>query len=145
MTRILLAALHLLALGIGLGAVWVRARALARPLVPERLRAALVADAWWGVAALLWLTTGLWRLLASTEKATSYYLSNPIFHAKLGVFLLVFALEIWPMLTLTRWRRGAEPREGTARRISHISYLEAALVLVILVLATSMARGYGAS
>src|SRR6266511_1832568 len=51
--RWLLAALHLLALGIGLGAVWARGRALRDALDASGLRRAFHADAWWGIAAVL--------------------------------------------------------------------------------------------
>src|SRR5919206_2160505 len=100
MLRLTLAWLHLLALGVGLGAVWARARSLRGPLDAAALRRAFVADAWWGVAAGLWLATGLWRLLAGTEKATGYYLTNHVFFAKMGMFVLVLLLEVWPMATL---------------------------------------------
>src|SRR5215210_7449591 len=125
MLRIALAAIHLLALGVGLGAVWARARALGeRPFDGAAARRAFAADTWWGVAAGLWISTGLWRLLAGTEKATSYYLSNHVFFAKMGFFVLILALEIWPMITLIRWRRAAArggpgwmPDTGAAGRI----------------------------
>ena len=66
LVRWLLAAIHLLALGIGLGAVWVRARALRGSPDESALRRALTADGVWGLAALLWLSTGLWRLFGET-------------------------------------------------------------------------------
>src|SRR5688572_11939996 len=103
--RLLLAATHLLALGIGLGAVWARGRALRGIVDNAALRRAFAADAWWGIAAVLWLATGLTRLLAGTEKSLAYYVRNPLFHLKMGLFLLVLVLEIWPMITLIRWRR----------------------------------------
>lgn len=65
-----LAALHLLALGIGLGAVWARGQNLRSALTPEDLRRAFRADNLWGLAAVLWISTGLWRLLAGVEKTT---------------------------------------------------------------------------
>ena len=67
-TRWLAASFHLLALGIGLGAVWCRGRALRGPLDQPGLRRVFMADGAWGIAALLWLGTGLWRLLAGMEK-----------------------------------------------------------------------------
>ena len=150
--RVILAALHLLALGIGLGAVWIRARSLGgRPLDMSAVRRAFAADTWWGVAAGLWLTTGLWRLLASVEKPTSYYMQNHVFYAKMGFFVLILILEIMPMMTLIRWRRDAgrnrdswTPDEGTAGRLSTISYVEGALVIAMVIAATAMARGVGA-
>jgi putative membrane protein len=82
MLRWLLAMAHLLAFGIGLGAIWARARALravARGTDPNALGRALVADSWLGIAAILWIATGLWRLLAGTEKPSAYYYANHVF------------------------------------------------------------------
>ncbi len=150
MLRLSLAALHLLALGIGLGAVWARARALAaQPLDMAAVRRAFTADTWWGVAAGLWIGTGLWRLLAGTEKATSYYLHNHVFFAKMGFLVLILVLEAWPMTTLIRWRIAAKrdsdwrPSDTVAGGIRAISYAETALVIAMVVAAVSMARGYG--
>lgn len=139
-----LAALHLLALAIGLGAVVVRARTARDTDRPERVRSALAADAWWGIAALLWLSTGLWRWLAGIEKDSAYYSSNPLFHAKLGLFVLIFLLELFPMITLIRWRRGRAPAAREGARIATISYVEAGIVVVMVFVATAMARGVGA-
>ena len=146
MLRLLLAATHLIALGIGLGAVWARGRALRGIVDGAAIRRAFAADAWWAVAAVLWFSTGLARLLAGTEKATSYYLQNPLFHLKMGLFLLVIALEIWPMVTLIRWRRAMGRNQtaafGAARRIARISTIEAFLIVVIVFVAVALARGY---
>jgi uncharacterized membrane protein len=147
-TRIVLAWLHLLALGIGLSGVWARARALRdslrNPEDPRAIRRALVADTWWGVAAVLWLATGLWRLLAGTEKSTSYYVANHVFLLKMALFLIIVALEIWPAMTLTQWRRKkAEPDPRDVGRIEVISYVQCALVILMVLAAVSMARGLG--
>jgi len=144
--RLLLAAAHLLALGIGLGAVWARGRSLRGVVDGAALRRAFAADAWWGVAAVLWLATGLARLLAGTEKSTAYYLQNPLFHMKMGLFVLVLALEIWPMITLMRWRRAVGRNQtaalGSARKIARISTIEAFLIVVMVLVAVALARGY---
>ena len=129
--RLLLAWLHLLALAVGLAGVWARARALRDSLRdPEdrgALRRAFVGDAWWGIAAAVWLVTGLWRLLAGTEKSTSYYLTNHVFYLKMLLFVGVAALEAWPMMTLMKWRTKKElPNPRDAGRIEVISYVECA-------------------
>ena len=152
MLRITLAVIHLLALGIGLGAVWVRARALGeRPLTVPGLRRAFSADKWWGIAALLWISTGVWRLMAGTEKPMRFYMENHLFFAKMGFLALILLLELYPMFTLLRWRRrvaraGADwQRDRSATmRIRAISYTQALLVIAMVVTATLMARGYGA-
>lgn len=146
--RLLLAWLHLLALPAGLAGVWARARALGDSLRDPHdrgaMRRAFVADAWWGAAAAVWLVTGLWRLLAGTEKGTGYYMSSHVFWLKMTLFVAVVALELWPMTTLLRWRRkAADPNPRDAGRIEVISYVQCALVAGIVLAAAGMARGYG--
>ena len=145
--RWLAASLHLLALGIGLGAVWTRGRALRAPANREVLRRVFAADSFWGLAALLWIGTGLWRLLAGLEKGTGYYLQNHVFFAKMGLLVIVLVLEIGPMLTLMKWRRivarGEMPDTEGARRLATISFVQAGLVVLMVFAATAMARGMG--
>lgn len=152
MLRITLAALHLLALAIGFGAVVARAGAVGeRPLTAAAGRRAIRADAWWGIAALLWMSTGFWRLLAGIEKASTYYMHNHIFFAKMGFFILIFVLEIWPMILFSKWRAQErslkdawQPDTTQAARIRAISRLEASILVAMIVAAVMMARGYGA-
>lgn len=148
-TRLLLAGLHLLGLGIGLGAVWARGRALTSRLDGEGLRSVFLADSFWGLAAALWVGTGLWRLLSGLEKDTAYYLHNHVFLGKMAFFAVILALEAWPMVTLIRWRRqvarGEQPDTGAAPLLARISFAQAGIVMVVVFLAAAMARGYGAS
>lgn len=145
--RWLLAAVHLLGLGIGLGAVYVRARALRGELDRGGLRRALQADIWWAVAAAVWLGTGLFRAFGGVEKGSSYYLRNHLFLTKMGVFVLIVLLEIRPIVTLTRWRaslaRGGQPDTTLAASIGRTSLVQAGLVVLMVLLATGLARGYG--
>lgn len=149
MTRWLLASLHLLALGVGLGAAWSRGRLLSSRLDAAALRSVFVADMWWGIAAVLWISTGLWRLLAGTEKTTMYYVQNHLFLTKMGFFALILALEIRPMTTLMKWRgrvrAGEQPDTERAGTLARISFAQAGLVALMVFLAAAMARGYGIS
>lgn len=74
--RWMVAALHLLALGVGLGAVWARGRALHGVLDAQGLQRVFYADNLWGIAAALWITTGLARAFAGLEKGSDYYLTQ---------------------------------------------------------------------
>jgi putative membrane protein len=102
----------------------------------------------WGIAALLWVGTGLWRWLGGIEKASSYYTGNHVFLAKMGLFVLVVVLELKPMTTLAKWRRevarGGTPDLRDAPALGTLSYLQAVILLAMVVAATAMARGYGA-
>ncbi len=143
--RWLLAAFHLLALGIGLGAVFARAYQLQRASDAKQLRGIFLADSLWGLAALLWVATGLLRVFGSFEKGSAYYLHSSSFWTKMAFFVLVLALEIWPMTTLIRWRlrsrAGTMPDLSAARGMARISYVQALLVVCMVFAATAMARG----
>lgn len=145
--RWVIASIHLLALGIGLGAILTRARNLQTARREPRLRSIFLADNLWGLAAVLWLTTGLWRAFGGLEKGAEYYLQHPLFHAKLGLFVLVVLLEIWPMITLIKWRRkkrrGEPVSMAPAKNMARVSYVEAVITIVVVFLATAIARGIG--
>lgn len=145
--RWLLAAAHLLALGIGLGAVWARARALRPPLDSAGLQRAFIADIWWGIAGLLWIVTGIWRLFGGTEQPTAYYLRNHVFWTKMAFLGVLLALEVGAVITMTGWRRefarGGAPDTSQAAWLRRISLVQGWLVVLMLLAATAMARGYG--
>ena len=145
--RWLLAAVHVLALGVGLGAVWARGRALAGELDAAGLRRAFYADTWWGVAAILWIGTGLARAFGGFEKGSFYYLHNHFFWAKMGLLAAILMLEVGPMIALIQWRRvaarGGVPETRAASRFARISFIQAGLVVLMVLAATGMARGYG--
>lgn len=133
----LFSSFHLLALGIGLGAVWARGRALDRGDVP----AVLKADTWWGIAAVLWLATGLSRAFGGLEKGTAFYLANPWFHVKMTLFALIWLLEAWPMVTFIRWRTGVAPDTRRFPVFRRLNDAELVLVVLMVFVAGLMARG----
>lgn len=145
--RWLVASIHLMGLGLGLGAIWSRSRALNGLPDPKNLQRALYADALWGIAALLWITTGLARAFGGLEKGSAYYLNNDVFLIKMGLLGLVLLLEVWPMVTLIRWRiqlaRGETIDTQAARRFALISVAQTILVITMAFAATAMARGIG--
>jgi putative membrane protein len=81
-------------------------------------------------------------------KGEDFYLHNPWFHAKIGAFVLVGILSIWPTLRFLRWRKALKadaaflPAEDEVRRLRRIVRFELVLVAVIFVCAAAMAR-YG--
>ena len=140
----LLSAIHLLTLGLGLGSVYMRGRALASPLDEAGWRRLLAADNAWGAAAGLWIASGIARVFFGGKEPT-FYLYNGLFWTKLALFALVFVLELGPMITFIRVRTAQ--RRGTAlptfsvaayRRINNA---EVALVVMIVFVAAFMARG----
>jgi putative membrane protein len=140
----LLSAIHVLTLALGLGALFFRGRALGGRLDDAGWRRLLAADNIWGLAAGLWIASGLARVFFG-GKEPDFYWHNGFFWVKLGLFGLVFALELAPMITFIRVRsaRGhhtALPRFSveTYRRINST---ELVLVVAIVFVAAFMARG----
>ncbi len=147
MTSAIVSALHVLALAIGLPSVFFRGRALQGPLDADGLRRLFAADNAWGAAALLWIGTGLPRAFGGLEKGAQFYLHSRLFWAKMALFLTILALEAWPMVTFVRWRiqrgRGRAPDTSSARVFRVLNHIEMGLVVVIVFVASFMARGFG--
>jgi putative membrane protein len=147
MVAAVVSSLHLLALAIGLPAVFLRGRALKGQLDADGLRRLLAADNAWGVAAVLWIVTGLLRAFGGLEKGTDFYLRSPLFWTKMALFLLILLLEVRPMVTFIRWRielgRGLPVDTAVARRLYTLNHIELALVVVMVFVAGMMARGIG--
>lgn len=147
-TRWLLAALHLMALGIGFAAIWGRARAL-RHVSSDReaIGRILAADSVWGLSAIVWISTGLLRAFGGLEKGSAYYLGSSAFWLKMGLLLLILLLELRPMTVLVRWRvaraRQREVDVSAAPTLALVSYAQAAILLGMVLVATAMARGIG--
>jgi putative membrane protein len=142
----IVSSLHVLALALGLPAVYLRGRALRGPLDDAGLLRLFVADSLWGVAAALWLATGLLRAFAGLEKGSAFYLGAPLFWTKMALFVLVFVLEIRPMVTFIRWRavvgKGGRPDTSRARRLYVVSHIQMAAVVAMVFIASFMARGF---
>jgi putative membrane protein len=104
-------------------------------------------DRGYGITALLLLVVGFTRVFQGI-KGEDFYLHNPWFHAKIGAFVLVGILSIWPTLRFLRWRKALKadaaflPAEDEVRRLRRIIRFELVLVAVIFVCAAAMAR-YG--
>lgn len=142
----LLAALHLLAFGVGFWAVLTRGTRFRRLASGTgEARSVLIADNIWGLCALVLLVTGGMRAFGGFEKGTDYYLQQPLFHLKMTLFVLIVLLELAPMVALIKWRmalaRGATIDTARAKLFARISHVEGLMMLLMVVAATGMARG----
>jgi len=145
--RWLLASLHLVGLGIGLVAVFVRALSFRDIAQAGAIRRVLLADNFWGLSAIILISTGLLRVFGGFEKGTDYYLGNHVFWAKMGLLLLVLVLEVRPMVTLIGWQRNlrsaGELDTSLAGKFARVSYIQAGILAAMIFAATAMARGLG--
>jgi len=143
-TSALLSAIHVLTLALGLRALGARGRALAQPLDDAGWKQLLAADNQWGIAALLWITSGMARVRFG-GKDPSFYFRNGFFWIKMSLFLVVLLLELAPMTTFIRARiarsRGAPAPVFPIAAYRRINHAEAMLVVAIVFVAAFMARG----
>ncbi|UZW63049.1 DUF2214 family protein [Lysobacter enzymogenes] len=147
LTDLLLAAVHHLLLFALIAMLAAEAVLLRGPIDAAALRRLAGLDAGYGMSAVLLLVVGALRVVYGV-KGHAFYLHNPWFHAKLGLFVLVALLSILPTVRFLRWRRALkadpgflpDPRQVGALRL--LIRLELLAVAAILVCAAAMAR-YG--
>lgn len=133
----ILAAVHLFAFALAFWAVVTRGTAFSQLSAGTgELKRVLLADNLWGLSALTLLITGAMRAFGGYEKASDYYLHQPLFHLKMTLFLLILLMELAPMITLIKWRiassRGVAPEAGRAKLYARISHVEALLLILMM-------------
>ncbi len=148
MSDVLLSSFHFLLIFM-LVAVLAAQYVLIRPgMTMSGLRLAAHLDRIYGISAVLLLGVGFARVFWGT-KGSPFYLSNPLFWTKIGLFMTVAILSIPPTLRLIRWTKQTElqteflPPTEQIFRIQRWLRAEAAVLLLIPFLAAAMARGYG--
>jgi len=105
-------------------------------------------DRWYGLFAMLLVAVGLLRVYFF-EKGKGFYFANPVFNAKMTLFVLVGLVSIYPTIRFIKWR--AQTRLGAAPLVSAEEYrrimmslrAELLLLLAAALCASLMARGVG--
>jgi putative membrane protein len=117
---------------------------------PNRADATLmvITDVVYGIAALGLLLSGIGRVLHFGQ-GSAFYTENPLFWWKVGVYLAVGGLSLYPTITYILWaiplRKGELPKvsEALAQRLRWILNIELVGFATIPLMATLMARGVG--
>ena len=146
MIDLLLSAFHFL-LVFTLVAILAAQSVLIRPgITASSLHLAANLDRGYGASALLLLGVGFSRIYWGA-KGSSFYLLNPLFWTKIGLFVVVALLSIQPTLHFIRWVKQAHshpeflPTDQEVRRIQWWLRAEMTVVVLIPFLAAAMARG----
>src|SRR2546426_1016043 len=128
MISAIVSALHVLALALGLPSIFFRGRALKGSLDGPGLHRLFTADTVWGIAALLWLATGLARAFGGRGKGSAFPRAPRLFGLKTPLSAPVALREAWPMPAFIRWggglRGGAARDRGAASRLYIINHAE---------------------
>ena len=109
-------------------------------------RSVLRMDAAYGIAAAVVLIAGFLRVFY-TEKGAAYYFASGSFLVKLGLFIVVGVLSIYPTMQFLKWRSALREQRvpvleaGTRRKVRMLIHIELTLLFVIMLMAAMMARG----
>lgn len=105
-------------------------------------------DLFYLITAAFALTTGLLRLFFGI-KGSAFYVGNPVFWIKISLFVAVGLISIIPTLRFIRWTKRLAANNGTViaedeiTGTARIIYVELALLALIPLMGTLMARGFG--
>ena len=105
-------------------------------------------DTLFGVSAGVVLVVGMLRV-GYFEKGPGYYWHDVFFLLKLAAFLVAALISIYPTVTYLSWSKtlkaGSAPEISAerTRRVRLCLMLELTAILVILLCAALMARGFG--
>jgi putative membrane protein len=144
----LMAFLHHLAAFTVVAALAVEVALFKPPLSLSQARRLQRTDLIFGAAATAVLVVGLLRV-AYFEKGAAYYWHDRYFLLKFTAFILASLVSIYPTVTFLSWKRALQAGEAPqltaerTRRVRLCLILELAAIVIILLSAALMARGFG--
>jgi len=147
MTQAIIAYLHYLSIFVLFALLSVEHVQFKLPMDLLRARSLMITDIAYLVCASVVLFTGTLRVFWS-GKGLDYYLANYLFHAKVGMFVLIGLISIVPTFTFLNWRNalnaGQAPQVSAqrGRLVTWCLRIELLLLLAMPLLAVFMARGY---
>ncbi len=106
----------------------------------------VIADICYGLAAVIILVTGILRVLYF-GKGSDYYLDNPVFYIKVGLYLLVGLVSLYPTITFILWVRDLQNNQVPTLGINQVNIISYILKFEIVgfsllpLLAAILARG----
>jgi len=139
---------HYLGFMLAFAALTVEVFNLKKEMTLDEAKKVASADAVYGIAATIILITGILRVLYF-GKGTDYYLNNQFFYAKMGIFILVSVLSLYPTFTFISWFKDLQKGQAPSLEISQINQLswlikgELFCFTVLPLLAAVMARMSG--
>ncbi len=142
MSYILFRYLHFIAILVLAGSLVIENMAISRRISGEDARHLARVDAIYGISAAFVFLFGL-ALWLWVGKPAAFYTANPLFHMKLGVFVLVALISLGPTVFFARNRKSTAAEITVPRALIWALRLEVVLLLTLPVLAVLMARGIG--
>lgn len=136
-------AAHFIAIILMASSLFAEHLLLRSEMVVDDIRRLARIDMLYGVCATAVAVFGAILWLSGLGKPASFYAANPVFHAKLGLFVFIALISIYPTVFFMRHRRSAAATIEVPRSVLIVVRTELALLLVLPVLAALMAKGVG--
>ncbi|MEB3290278.1 MAG: DUF2214 family protein, partial [Leptolyngbya sp.] len=142
----LTAYLHYLGFMVAFAALVVEHQLFSSDLPLKQAWRLVITDSLYGLAAVTVLTTGVLRVMYFGQ-GPDYYLHNPVFHAKVGLFIAVGVLSLYPTISVLTWipglRKGEPPTLTSAQGQRFLWVVRGELLGLALIplLAAMLARG----
>lgn len=102
-------------------------------------------DLIYGITALVLLLTGIARIVWGA-KGLTWYVSQPLFHLKMLLFVVTAVISLRPTFTIRKWLKalnvaGTLPQPESVRFVRKWIMVQAHIIPVIAVIAVYWARG----
>lgn len=148
MTDLLLAFGHHLAVFSLLALMVAELGVLCRPVAGAAIATLARLDAFYGATAGAVLAFGVARVFLGA-KGSAFFLQNPVFWTKVGLFGVVGLVSILPTVRFLQWKGRVRAQPGYAPSAAEVAGVRRLLVVELLLfvplplLAAAMARGFG--
>ena len=104
-----------------------------------------VIDGFYGISSIIVVSSGLSLWLGGIGKPVEFYTNNPIFLTKVGLFIVVGLLSLYPTIFFLKNRKGDVQSEliELPKSIKIVIRMELLILFSIPLLATLMVNGVG--
>lgn len=139
--------LHFIGIMLMMSALFTEYMLIKSEMVKDRIRMLTVADLVFGISAVLVIVSGLVRWFLVDAKGAGYFNTQPFFHIKLTLFVVMIILSIFPTRKFHSWKRKLkmdeqfEPGEQEVKKQLLIIRIEMTLMLIIPLLAVLVNQG----
>lgn len=134
--------LHFVAIFAFSGALIIENMAIKPRITGEDARNLAKVDTVYGISAIFVVIFGL-TLWLWVGKSSEFYASNPIFHGKIGLFILMVLSAVAPTVFFNKHNKSEEEVIEVPRLLRLLLKFQLGLLVLIPVLALLMARGIG--
>ena len=133
--------IHFIGILIVFGMVLAELVLVQKELKRSVIKRMFVLDGIYGAFSLVVVGAGLYLWLG-IGKSAEFYTANPLMHAKVGLFIVVGVLSLWPTIFYFKNRKGKmDDLIKVPAYVKRIIQVELGLLIIIPLLAALMAQG----